>query len=67
MELSVPPSPILESREELSYTSGIKIWGMIHQYEKIISVEETHGLYSGNISTKFLYVIREHLIKLLTR
>ncbi|KAJ9697335.1 hypothetical protein PVL29_009232 [Vitis rotundifolia] len=67
MELSIPPSPILKSREELSYTSGIKIWGRIHQCEKIISIKEMHGLCSGLISTKCLYVIRELLTKLLER
>ncbi|KAJ9678167.1 hypothetical protein PVL29_022910 [Vitis rotundifolia] len=64
MELSIPPSPILKSREELSYTSGIKIWERIHQCEKIISVEEMHGQCNGFISTKCLYVIRELLTKL---
>ncbi|KAJ9707465.1 hypothetical protein PVL29_002480 [Vitis rotundifolia] len=67
MKLSILPSPIIESREELLYTNNIKIWGRIHQCEKIISVEETHGLCSGVISTKCLYVIRELLTKLPAR
>ncbi|KAJ9691329.1 hypothetical protein PVL29_013489 [Vitis rotundifolia] len=67
MELSIPPSPIFESREELLYTSGIQIWGRIHQCKKIISIKETHGLCSGFISTKCLYIIRELLTKLLLR
>ncbi|KAJ9692846.1 hypothetical protein PVL29_011779 [Vitis rotundifolia] len=67
MELSIPQFPILESREELSYTSCIKIWKRIHQCEKIILVEEMHGLCSGLISTKCLYVIKELLTKHLIR
>ena len=67
MELSITPSPILESKEELSYISDITIWWRIHQYEKIILVEEMHGLCSGLVSTKCLYVIRELLTKLPSR
>ncbi|KAJ9694004.1 hypothetical protein PVL29_009802 [Vitis rotundifolia] len=57
MELSIPPSPILENREEL----------LIHQCKKIISVKETHGLCSGLISTKCLYVIGKLMTKLPAR